>query len=134
MSICCLKKEFLLSEDIYFEIKDIHSNELFAKMGPKANVVKVAKEAAQTTATEILEVLSIAGSADDVFVEMIENSKAAIEIFIHSFFVDYSKGADKFVLSHVSSAPDKIVFLFDSVTKNSKPKSKELFSKLFKKC
>lgn len=132
-AICCLKNEFLLSEDIYFEVKDLHSAELFANVTQKASSANVAKEAAQMAAVEILEMLSVAGSVDELFVEKIINSESALRGFIHSFSQDYSKGADKFILSQLTSADSRIVSLCEGILSNVKPQSKGFLSKLFKK-
>lgn len=133
IAVSSLRKNILLSEDIYFEIKDIHSVEMFSKAGPKANAAKVAREAAEAAAKEILETVSVATSTNKVFAQQTENGISSIEIFLYSFVGGYSKGADKFVLTYLSGADEKTVSLFEGIVKNIKPQSKGLFSKLFKK-
>lgn len=133
MAVSSLKKEILLSEDIYFEIKDTHFSEIFAKSGPKANSAKASAEASQIAAKEILETVSLATATDAIFVQQTENSTSAIESFLYSLSENYRKGADKFVLSHLSGADEKIVSLFEGIVKNIKPQNKGLFSRLFKK-
>ncbi len=133
IALSSLGKNILLSEDVYFEIKDILSTEIFSKAGPKANAAKVARESAETAAKEILETVSVATSTDKVFAEQAENGVSSIETFLYSFVEDYSKGADRFVLYHLSGADEKTVSLFEEIVKNIKPQSKGFFSKLFKK-
>lgn len=133
IAICCLKNDFLLSEDIYFEIKDIHLTEFLASADKKSNPTSATKEAAQKAAIEILEALSIASSTDELFVAKIINSQSAISAFIHSFSQDYCKGTDKFILSHLTAADSRIVFMCEDILKKAKTQNRGFLSKLFKK-
>jgi len=121
-----LRKGVLLADDTYALCKERYVQQMGQKQPAKA-----VNTAANRSAERILDDLSVACRINSTFAEIVCGDLAGLGMLLRGFTADHGKGADKWVLNHLSGAPAELTAVVKKLLEGIKPPSKSLFARLF---
>jgi len=127
-----LKDRKFLSPELYQQAKNSYSHAK-AVADPKLTGAKLTVAAACGAAERILQYLMWACAAEPAMTEFVCADKEGIATLLHSFGEDYGRGMDKWVLAVLANAAEPMLTTVTELLEENKPKSGNLFAKLFGK-